>query len=570
MLAEPIYRNGYVLPPFTHFYPRAGGKKEGSYSVVNDKNQKVAKLIFSNNKLNGVCLFYDSNGMVKEKFTYVNDAIDGWGYIYDNGVKVNCYLYKMGVLEMALNQEPGMDGYFRQIDVPNNIVNGIYKFDDTCVKYGIGYEFKNNSIAAVKQYKNGKEVMKLKEMNNGIMVEYDSNGTKVYEGTFKDSLNEGFPRNGHGKEFNRDELLYEGNWENGKKSGRGNSYLRGSLVYSGTWQNNLPNDEGTLMDDGDVKYQGRWVDGKFRVGEYDYYDYSTNSVVQNASATPGYSPSQTPQGKYQAPYGVSIPLSPLSTADPGILPSGGLDLNNIPQTIPMSAITTPAMQTPYVGGYPAMAPQAVVAPGPSYIMPVYPQESIPSSAVVAKPVVVQAEPISYITGQVKPLEKAGSSKKKRIALIISLILLIILLIAGVIVFIWYRTTPTITVRNYEDLKNLDWRVGELIIPANSYNEYSDISFTLSGFERLTKITIKDASCRDVKFFSLEDLPALKTIIVGRESFNNQNNWKDGISYDSSRSVSIVNCPSLTTITFGVGSFVAFSSLKLKGCLTMFQ
>ena len=48
------------------------GSKEGKCEVYNSNSTLYAILMYHNDKLNGICEFYD-NGNLKEKVSYIND-----------------------------------------------------------------------------------------------------------------------------------------------------------------------------------------------------------------------------------------------------------------------------------------------------------------------------------------------------------------------------------------------------------------------------------------------------------------------------------------------------------------
>ena len=139
-------------------------------------------------------------------------------------------------------------------------INGKYIYDDG--KYYIG-EFKNNKP-------------------NGKGIKYNKNGNILYDGDFINGKFEG-----NGKYVREDGLSYIGQWKNGLSHGKGTMYYsNGNIKYKGDWVNNKY--EGNGMDiqengyyyigqykngfangigreyypNGNLKYQGDWVNDK--------------------------------------------------------------------------------------------------------------------------------------------------------------------------------------------------------------------------------------------------------------------------------------------------------------------
>ena len=123
-----------------------------------------------------------------------------------------------------------------------------------------------------------------------------------------------------------------------------------------------------------------------------------------------------------------------------------------------------------------------------------------------------------------------------------------------------------TITRSKELENLDWRVGELTVSPNLFNDLDDTSFIVKNFERLTKITIQDGSCKKVRTFLLNQLPALTTVLIGKECFNNLPDWTTTINQDRSASAEISYCNSLQILSMDAGSFVAYGGLKLNSII----
>ena len=112
----------------------------------------------------------------------------------------------------------------------------------------------------------------IQEFSGTTMIEYGSNGKRIYKGGFAGDVSSGFKRNGEGKEFDVDgeTALYSGDWKNGKRDGMGTEMKGLKSVYTGEWKNGMRNGKGEEMDEnGRVVFVGEWKDGKGKGKEMD-------------------------------------------------------------------------------------------------------------------------------------------------------------------------------------------------------------------------------------------------------------------------------------------------------------
>ena len=66
------------------------------------------------------------------------------------------------------------------------------------------------------------------------------------------------------KEYNsfNDELLFEGEYLNGKKNGKGKEYFYNELIFEGEYKNGKRNGKGKEYNYGRLKYEGNYLNGK--------------------------------------------------------------------------------------------------------------------------------------------------------------------------------------------------------------------------------------------------------------------------------------------------------------------
>ena len=129
-----------------------------------------------------------------------------------------------------------------------------YIWDDN--KYYIG-EFRNNlpNGKGIKYYSNGNILYE----GNFINGKFEGNGKYYYEdgdyfsGEYKNGL-----RNGKGKEYySNGNIKYEGDWINDKREGNGKYIWENGEYYIGQYKNGLKNGKGIMFySNGNIKYEG--------------------------------------------------------------------------------------------------------------------------------------------------------------------------------------------------------------------------------------------------------------------------------------------------------------------------
>jgi antitoxin component YwqK of YwqJK toxin-antitoxin module len=123
----------------------------------------------------------------------------------------------------------------------------------------------------------------LNNFKHGIGKSYNKTGRCDFQGEFKHNR-----RHGQGMSFNSRGLMdYEGNWEQNHKSGQGISYFsidseNIKIECDGWWYNNIfMTGEGLSFDDqGRVIYEGQWENGK-RHGQGISYHLIVNSMMKS-------------------------------------------------------------------------------------------------------------------------------------------------------------------------------------------------------------------------------------------------------------------------------------------------
>jgi hypothetical protein len=167
----------------------------------------------------------------------------------------------------------------------DNIKIFLIKTNDLIVSYKIKYNnnfillknifttidngFENNKIIVTHDNYIFNGIIKIKNINNKMIIFYDNNLLLDVE------TKNGIP-NGNGNQYYRGNekyfniKLYEGEWLNGKFSGKGIYYRYNYIVYEGEWQNGLCHGKGIGFSDINKYYVGEWQNG-FYHGQGTYY-----------------------------------------------------------------------------------------------------------------------------------------------------------------------------------------------------------------------------------------------------------------------------------------------------------
>ena len=194
------------------------GLREGRGILMNKKNVIVGEMNFVNDKVNGRVLFRYENGLIRSEGEALNDRYEGEYREYDEeGNEVFRGVIRNGnKIELLLKRE-GMNGYWKKMNEEKEI-EWISEYDSNRIKRsGDCFVFENGLMVRESIFDNDEEKELIREWKNGLMNEYEK-GVRVYEGEWKGSIEEGFVREGKGRELNkRGKIVWEGEYENGKR-----------------------------------------------------------------------------------------------------------------------------------------------------------------------------------------------------------------------------------------------------------------------------------------------------------------------------------------------------------------
>ena len=185
----------------------------------------------------------------------------------------NCKLskeeLKKGLLEFKSQEEieEKIDNLFKELDADNNGTVEFEEFLRACIdkkeiindkylSYAFNFLDKNDrkflSLEEIISAFVNEDNKKLKDDMINILVSkgYDKNGKIIYE------LING---NGKSKEYKDNQLIFEGEYINGKRNGKGREYNNDKLIFEGTYLNGKRNGHGIEYN---IKFEGEYLNGK--------------------------------------------------------------------------------------------------------------------------------------------------------------------------------------------------------------------------------------------------------------------------------------------------------------------
>ena len=120
-------------------------------------------------------------------------------------------------------------------------------------------------------------------------------------------------------------------------------------------------------------------------------------------------------------------------------------------------------------------------------------------------------------------------------------------------------TLTATVCNMDELVNMNEEVTHLTLGNSCMNDNSTTYLFFNALVYLKELVIGNDSCVNVNQLYLIDLPKLESVVIGENSFANENGLLnvDGHFY-------VEDCPKLRTLRIGGLSFSDYSMFVLEG------
>lgn len=227
-----------------------GGIHQHEYLVCSWKNGKKV----------GEGLLYDQFGELKFRGSFVDDCLEGAGYIYNDGAvaykiyfhqnKKDLSSYIVFTESAVYMEEYSQDGYL------------IYRggFNDDRQREGYGAEYLTGQLSSYGLYENNVSIQRFKLFSGSTMREFDMEveNNIIYVGGFKNSIEDGFPRDGEGREFNDNGLIFHGYFKDNVRHGKGTVfYTYGVASLKGIW------DHGVLKEQHELDKRGFFKNVKF-------------------------------------------------------------------------------------------------------------------------------------------------------------------------------------------------------------------------------------------------------------------------------------------------------------------
>ncbi|KAK8813411.1 hypothetical protein WA538_000473 [Blastocystis sp. DL] len=151
-------------------------------------------------------------------------------------------------------------GYYqngqRHMEVRNHIVKQDHSQGDGSGEF---YELdENGKVTQLCLYVQGLKHRVIVRFNNDVMTEFDENEKRIYEGEYTGSVENGFMREGTGKEYAKGGKTaeYFGDWKNGKRNGTGTEYRGLRVLYIGEWKDGMKDGKGYERDGNGVMKRG--------------------------------------------------------------------------------------------------------------------------------------------------------------------------------------------------------------------------------------------------------------------------------------------------------------------------
>ncbi|KNB41648.1 hypothetical protein JH06_4873 [Blastocystis sp. subtype 4] len=162
-------------------------------------------------------------------------------------------------------KKKGMPGFFKEMNKKGDLLS-ISQYDDMVMKKeGKCFEFERGRIVRECEYKNNECIRVYREWKEEVMIEYNENGMRVYEGGFGGDMMKGYKRDKEGTEYDSDgTALYVGHYVDGERSGYGTEYKGCYAWYIGNWKNGKRSGKGKEYDENEhVVKDGEWIDGRW-------------------------------------------------------------------------------------------------------------------------------------------------------------------------------------------------------------------------------------------------------------------------------------------------------------------
>ena len=299
------------------------GKKEGQAVVFSVRRIKLAHLSFHQDLLDGFCIFFNEKGPKERECVYHKGIRNGWIREFEDGEVVFTGICRDGEKYSELRKLNQEYDYWEEIKDNKRI--GIWKFNGNDYLEGDYYFLQNNVLLMGIHFQYGEKDRVFVKFDKNIMKQYDQHGNLSYIGSYEISLQNGIQRIGKGeeyhycngklskisklnngiitryiiiendkiKEYNNNQLIYEGNWYNDHgivvRHGEGTVYSSSTIYYTAIFEKgqikrrlyNIYDKQIVLFDENErVIYKGKYDMNYQPVGKGFNYEYENNRLVR--------------------------------------------------------------------------------------------------------------------------------------------------------------------------------------------------------------------------------------------------------------------------------------------------
>ena len=211
------------------------GKLNGKATLKTENNTIIAEFEYQSNEIKGQCKLYYDSGELYFEGNFENGYRQGFGKEYDkNGNVIFEGRFEKGCRVRQYERMDGMEGYWKELDGNGNVISICHK-NENGMNEGLCYFYKAGLLDRASIWENNEEIAILYRFEKDIMIEY-KDGVKCFEGYYEGSIETGFSRVS-GKEYDQDgqNVIYDGEFENGKRHGLGTSFKNNIIEYDGEW-----------------------------------------------------------------------------------------------------------------------------------------------------------------------------------------------------------------------------------------------------------------------------------------------------------------------------------------------
>ena len=216
------------------------GKLNGEATIISPGNITVAEFQYIDNEISGECKLFYKSGELFFEGSLENGYRQGFGIEYDK-FKRRLFIgsFEKGNRKNRWKRMDRRNDYWKEVDENENVI-AIYKENEREEKEGDMESDLSTKLEKGKTGVKNRRMSMIYRFENGFMTEY-KNDVKYYEGVYDFSKEKEYIHK-KGKEYDEtgNNVIYCGEYLDGKRHGYGISYKNGETEYEGKWVNGFP------------------------------------------------------------------------------------------------------------------------------------------------------------------------------------------------------------------------------------------------------------------------------------------------------------------------------------------